>query len=288
MHKGIDVSENNGHVDWARVAQEGFTFAYARATLGRESDDPTFATHRDGAKAHGIRFGAYHLPYPGNSSAAQQAEHFLSVANPQPGDLIPALDVENKTPVDRGEARFSRDELVAWIRAWLAAVEQRIGTKPLVYTNNGWWNERLRSADLTDHRLWLAHYTEREPTIPHPWKGFAIWQHSDKGAVGGHEGALDFNRCPDLEAITIGSAAAVTLAKPLLLQGARGPAVVQLKLLLTSWCDVNPPPAGLVENDVFGGGTVAAVKRFQRSAGLVDDGKVGTKTWKALERAART
>lgn len=287
MNKGIDVSANNGHVDWGRVAQAGFTFAYARATLGRESNDPTFAVNRDGAKAHGLRFGAYHLPYPGNSSAEQQAEHFLSVAKPQPGDLLPVIDVENKTPVDKLEAAFSLDTLVAWLRGWLGAVERKIGAKPLVYTNSGWWNDRLKNSDLTDHGLWLAHYTEHQPTIPHPWKAFAIWQHSDKGTVGGHSCAFDLNRCEDLDAITIGSASAKA-AQPLLLQGAKGPAVVRLKQLLTAWCDVNPPPAGLVENDVFGGGTVAAVKRFQRAFHLDDDGKVGTKTWKALEKAAKS
>jgi lysozyme len=287
MHTGIDVSENNGHVDWARVAQAGFTFAYARATLGKESNDPTYAAHRDGARAHGLRFGGYHLPYPGNSSAEQQAEHFLSVARPRPGDLLPALDVENKTPVDKGEARFSRDELVAWLRAWLAAVERRIGTKPLLYTNGGWWNDRLQNADLTDHQLWLAHYTEREPTIPRPWSRFAIWQHSESGRVPGHPHAFDLNRCPDLDAITIGKAAGGGAVDPLLKQGARGQAVVELKLLLTAWCDTNPPPAGLVENDVFGAGTAALVKRFQRAAELDDDGKVGEKTWGALRRVAK-
>ena len=107
MNRGIDVSENNGDVDWASVAQGGFTFAYARATLGRESNDPTFEANRAGARAHGLRFGGYHLPYPGNSSAEQQAEHFLSVAKPKQGDLLPAIDVEDKTPVDADEAKFS-------------------------------------------------------------------------------------------------------------------------------------------------------------------------------------
>ena len=50
------------------------------------------------ALAHGLRFGGYHLPYPSHSSAEQQAEHFLSVAKPKQGDLLPAIDVENKTP----------------------------------------------------------------------------------------------------------------------------------------------------------------------------------------------
>ena len=117
MNRGIDVSQNNGDVDWASVAQEGFTFAYARATLGHDSNEPTFEANRAGARAHGLRFGGYHLPYPSHSSAEQQAEHFLAVAKPKQGDLLPAIDVENKNPPDAGQATFSRDELVAWLRA---------------------------------------------------------------------------------------------------------------------------------------------------------------------------
>jgi lysozyme len=277
MNTGIDVSENNGRVDWARVAQAGFTFAYARATLGRESNDPTFEANRHGARAHGLRFGAYHLPYPGNSSARQQAEHFLSVARPRPGDLLPAIDVENKTPPDTGEAKFSRDELVAWLRAWLSTVEEKIGAKPIIYTNPGWWSSRLKNADLSSHPLWLAHYTQGRPTIPPPWKAHAIWQHSDRGRVDGR--VFDLSRCPSLDAVTIGAG----VSQSLLVLGAHGSAVVRLKHLLTAWSTAHPPPVHFVGNDVFGKNTLAAVKRFQKATGLVDDGKVGGKTWKALQ-----
>jgi lysozyme len=277
MNTGIDVSSNNGNVNWAEVAQAGFTFAYARATLGKESNDDAFEANHHGAKTHGIRFGAYHLPYPGNSSAKQQAEHFLRVAKPRPGDLLPAIDIENKTPKDEGEAKFSRNELVAWFRQWLAAVEAKIGAKPIIYTNPSWWSSRLQSADLSGHPLWLAHYTKGKPTIPGPWKGYAVWQHSDHGRIGGH--TFDLNRCPNLDAVTIGRA-----AQSLLVFGAHGPEVVRLKKLLKKWSKAHPPPAHFVENDVFGKNTLTVVKRFQKAAGLDDDGKVGSKTWKALQR----
>lgn len=278
MNTGIDVSSNNGTIDWARVAQAGVTFAYARATLGKESNDDTFEANRRGARAHGIRFGAYHLPYPGNSSAKQQAEHFLWIAKPRRGDLLPAIDIENKTPKDEGEAKFSRNDLVVWFRQWLAAVEAKTGAKPIIYTNPSWWSSRLQSADLSGHPLWLAHYTERKPTIPRPWKAYAIWQHSDRGRVAGH--TFDLNRCPNLDAVTIGRRA----GESLLVLGVHGPEVVRLKHLLKAWSKAHPPPARFVENDVFGKNTLAVVRRFQKASGLDDDGKVGRKTWKALGR----
>lgn len=34
--KGIDVSEHQGHIDWAKVAKDGVQFAVIRAGYGRE------------------------------------------------------------------------------------------------------------------------------------------------------------------------------------------------------------------------------------------------------------
>ena len=118
MQTGIDVSSNNGHVDWASVARAGFHLR-VRARHARDGSRTTRRSRRTGPGA-GLTACAsarYHLPYPGNSSAEQQADHFLSVANPQPGELLPAIDVENKTPADTGRRRGSRrTELVAWLR----------------------------------------------------------------------------------------------------------------------------------------------------------------------------
>ena len=67
--------------------------------------------------------------------------------------------------------------------------------------------------------------------------------------------------------------------RPVLRQGASGPAVTLLQTLLS---DVATP----IEADgLFGPVTLAAVKAFQRQAGLAVDGVVGPKTWAALETA---
>ena len=59
-------------------------------------------------------------------------------------------------------------------------------------------------------------------------------------------------------------------------KGARGPAVAKVQRWL------NQPADG-----IFGRGTRAAVKRFQRRQGLTPDGVVGPATWSALRRGHR-
>lgn len=63
---------------------------------------------------------------------------------------------------------------------------------------------------------------------------------------------------------------------PLLVKGNKGPDVFRLQTLL------NRAGAKLVLDDDFGPRTEAAVKAFQRKAGIVVDGKCGPQTWAAL------
>jgi cell wall-associated NlpC family hydrolase len=76
-------------------------------------------------------------------------------------------------------------------------------------------------------------------------------------------------------ALFLGGAFGATAAAELK-KGSRGPAVAKVQRWL------NQPDDG-----IFGRGTKAAVKRFQRRQGLTPDGVVGPATWAALRRGHR-
>src|SRR5215216_5629349 len=82
--------------------------------------------------------------------------------------------------------------------------------------------------------------------------------------------ALIFTAALLLGVLQTGTAAAA------LKKGARGPAVAKVQRWL------NQPADG-----IFGRGTRAAVKSFQRRQGLTPDGVVGPATWAALRRGHR-
>ena len=63
MIKGIDVSHHNGMVDWQVVADAGIEFAIIRSSYGLESKDGMLAQNVIGAKAAGLKIGAYHYSY---------------------------------------------------------------------------------------------------------------------------------------------------------------------------------------------------------------------------------
>ncbi|MFN8150431.1 MAG: glycoside hydrolase family 25 protein [Solirubrobacterales bacterium] len=154
--RGIDVSRFQGHIAWKQVGQTQTKFAFLQASRGSGDDclvvpdqcgaDPTYLRNYKKARAEGIRVGAYHRAFasdPGTEidgvagaklDARQEANLFASVVGQLRGrDLRPVLDVETPfTDLDELELR-------AWIKAWLSRVERKLGSKPIIYTNNSSW-----------------------------------------------------------------------------------------------------------------------------------------------------
>src|SRR4029077_5187080 len=141
--KGLDVSNWNGAINWTKVAHAGYRFAFAKATEGTSYVDQTYTRNRNGSEGAGLVFGAYHCARPpgknlaaATASAIKQANHFLAVAGPQPGDLPPVLDLEVT-------GNLTKKRLLAWTLAWLGQIEPRTGGEPLLYTSPLFWKGRL-------------------------------------------------------------------------------------------------------------------------------------------------
>ena len=198
---GIDVSHHQGNIDWQKVADSGHVYAFHKATEGFTFTDDTYAGNRAEAAAASIPFGAYHFARPnGNnvpaaeSDAAGEAQHFLNVAQPEPGDLLPVLDLE-------ATGNLPPDRLIAWTRTWVNAVAEEVGAQPLIYTSPSFWETNL--ADTTSFAeagfpLWLAHYTSapapRTPADDWDGRGWAFWQWTSCASVPGISGCADEDR----------------------------------------------------------------------------------------------
>jgi GH25 family lysozyme M1 (1,4-beta-N-acetylmuramidase) len=197
--RGIDVSKWQGTIDWSKVAGAGIRFAIARATKGQHYIDPTFPTNVAGARANGIVIGAYHRATPSGGANANttdaraEANHYLGVASPRAGDVIPALDIEET-------GGLAPADLVAWVKVWVTRVTNVLGVKPMLYASPNFWTVNMgNSTWFADHgfRLWLAHWNVSSPTVPaNDWqgRGWTFWQWTHKPGLPGVTTDLDRDR----------------------------------------------------------------------------------------------
>jgi len=199
--KGIDVSNWQGTINWTKVAKAGYKFAIAKATESTNYDDPTYLANRNGSKAAGLAFGAYHFAKPSGTSlaavtasASAQADHFLGFATPQPGELPPVLDLE-------ATGNLSAKLLEAWTEAWAQEVYARLGVHPLVYSSPAFWQAHLGDSTAiaaAGTTLWIAHWTSAsKPWVPaQNWNGlgWTFWQWTNCLSVPGIAGCVDGDR----------------------------------------------------------------------------------------------
>lgn len=178
--RGIDVSHWQGAIDWRAVEAGGIVFAFAKATEGATFTDPAFAANWEGMGGTRIIRGAYHFFRPQTDPAAQAA-HFLRTVRLGASDLPPALDVEVTDGVDRAT-------LVSRVLAWLDAVEQGTGKRPIVYTYQNFYDTYL-AGSLAGYPLWIARYGGTPPSV----SGWTFWQFSDAGSVPGISAAVDLD-----------------------------------------------------------------------------------------------
>ena len=171
---GIDVSGigQGAGFDW--VPWRGkISFAFIKASEGLTFKDPDFARNWQQAKAEGITRGAYHFLHPDESGTAQ-AHYFLSVADPQPGDLV-MTDYE---VVVKGQSPAAA---AACAVQFADTVRSASGAWPVTYTTQ-WMAEEGYCAGLGGTPAFIAnpsHVTLPDPAGP--WKLVSFEQTGQRG-----------------------------------------------------------------------------------------------------------
>jgi GH25 family lysozyme M1 (1,4-beta-N-acetylmuramidase) len=206
--RGIDISNWNSAIpiDWLKASNSGIKFIFAKASEGTTFTDATYPLNRSGAELYGIHVGAYHFARPAGSSVATitasaiaQADYFSGIAQPAPGDLPPALDLEVT-------GNLSPANLTLWTQTWLDEVDARTGVQPFVYTSPKFWEKNLGDTSTiaaSGTPLWIAHWTkDASPLVPAlGWNGasWTFWQWSDCAATPGFAHCVDADRFSGLD-----------------------------------------------------------------------------------------
>ncbi|WP_298844751.1 GH25 family lysozyme [Clostridium sp.] len=292
--KGIDISSYQQNVDFVKVKNSGIEIVYIKATEGITYNNPLLESQYNGAMEAGLKIGFYH--YVKANDPILEAKHFLSAIAGLSADCKYVIDVEEAS--ERTTTQISSN-----VRLFANYLISN-GKEVCIYTNDNFYSTYLDNS-VKNIPLWVAHYGVAKPDAIN-YIGF---QYSSSGIVNGINGPVDLDEFKS--AIFIGPSSPINLvvqsfqhainlvglrekngnmlvddgikctytneviAKVLVNKGAHNELVrwIQQRLVSLGF-SVGKPGS----DSYFGPNTLLAVKKFQVSRGLKQDGIVGLLT----------
>ena len=202
---GIDVSENQGKIDWAKVKRNGVQFAILRTVKRNGKIDSQLANNIKGCVDNGIPADFYKYAYALNESDSEreateviQALQSLGI-NPSK-DVVIWHDVEDDTQI-----ALSTDKLTSICKAFKTTVENAGFSYGLYMGRYDFDKNEVDLSALGEVNLWLARYydgyTQKtfgelpnekyKPSVPNGnlWG----WQYTSSGKVDGISGNVDLD-----------------------------------------------------------------------------------------------
>lgn len=280
IYKGIDVSEWQGAIDWAKVKASGIQFVIPRAGYGQNNIDARWKEYAKGASAAGLYLGAYWFSYAYTVDMARSEADYLCNAVEAAGikPMFPLyfdFEYDSYNYAKKHGVTLNSIALARIADAFLARVEER-GYYAGNYTNPDFLNRGF--SGLTDRfDTWLAQWGVSAPTTE-----CGVWQYSSKGKIPGIDGNVDMDYAyvdypalikrgtkpepePDENCV-------VTLR--VIQKGDEGTAVQCWQMLLNGWGYDCGDPDG-----IFGAKTEAATIKFEGDYNLPKNSIVDAANW---------
>lgn len=193
----IDVSVNNGTVNWDDVAASGIKYAMIRAGYrgygneGTIKADNNFITNVNGAVAAGISVGVYFYSQAVTvEEAIAEADFTINAMNGLEITLPVAFDFEyaekwNHYTGRVYDANLTKDQVTAMCNAFCDRVST-YGYRPMIYANSYSLNDLMNASQLKGS-VWVAQYRSSCNYAG----DYMMWQYSSTGSVNGISGNVD-------------------------------------------------------------------------------------------------
>lgn len=195
MSYGIDISKHNGNIDFKKVKEAGFEFAFIRIAyrgygkVGNLKEDEMYRTNLKNAKEAGLKIGAYVFSQAINEEEAlDEAKFAVDLLKGYSLDLPLVFDPET---IKGDTARTDNVEGLQFTKNAIVFCEEikKSGFTPAIYSNLVWEDYYYDLSKLQDYDIWYADYSN----IPQTPYNFKYWQFSEVGIVDGVDGLVDLN-----------------------------------------------------------------------------------------------
>ena len=186
IYKGIDVSEWQGEIDFARVKEAGIEVVYIRAGQGFSYEDAQFERNYEQARRYGFKIGVYHYMTARSVEAARtQTQFFVSLISGKQIDCRLAMDFESF-------GSLSRSQINEIALAYMEEVKRLSGKEVVVYSNT-YDATYVFNSEVAREPLWVAQYGVSEPQDNGNWENWVGYQYSSTGRVSGINGNVDLD-----------------------------------------------------------------------------------------------
>ncbi len=191
---GVDISKENGTVDFKKLKKDGVDFVMVRIGYrGYESGnvilDEEYFDNIQLANEAGLAVGVYFESQATTvEEALEEAEFVITnliemrVTYPVVFDL--GLVSNDTSRIDN----IPKTQLTEITNAFCGRVKE-VGYKPMVYGNKYWLLRKIDLTMLGDYDIWLSQSGEL-PDYPYE---FAMWQYTNTGSVSGISGDVNMN-----------------------------------------------------------------------------------------------
>ncbi len=195
-HFGIDVSKNNGDIDWKKAKDDGVEFAMLKIgsrgySTGDIILDENFQKNLAGCSANGIDVGAYFFSQAINKEEAIIEANYCIAALGGAKIRYPVVfDSESIANDSYRTQNLSSQGLTECAQAFCEVI-RAYGYTPMVGGTKEQLVKRMNLAPLYGYGFWLFDTSEE---CVYPYR-YAIRQYSNDGTVDGINGRVSMDIC---------------------------------------------------------------------------------------------
>lgn len=185
---GVDVSECQGTIDFAKVKADGISFVCLRSTKKNGNPDATFERNLKECVSKRLDYSCYKYAYAQNPhNAIVEADTVINLLGNRKMTIW--YDLEDASLVPLGKKGIEN-----LAEAFLGEC-QKAGFEVGIYCNLNWYNNYISNNLKNKYRFWIARYGKNNGQLDEKYKptgkNIIAWQYTSKGKANGINGNVD-------------------------------------------------------------------------------------------------
>lgn len=186
---GIDISENQGIVNFSMLKGQGVQFVVLRSTTKNYQPDVKFESYLKGCKTYKIDYSCYKYSYARTvEDAIKEADSVIKLLGNDKMTIW--YDVENVNQINA----IKKSGLTDICNAFLTRCRDA-GYDVGIYCNLNWYKNYISDELKKKYKFWIARYGKNNGQLDNKYKpsNAYAWQYTSVGRIDGITGDVDLD-----------------------------------------------------------------------------------------------